>query len=110
MRTLVGVDAGASSTRVAVANAETLEIIARHAGPAGAVVPTRVDEAAIAIADTVRAVLPTARIVNQGGEGADLHHAPMDISAAREVLGWRPQWPLEDGIRAYAEWLRDHEF
>ena len=57
MRTLVGVDAGASSTRVAVANAETLEIIARHAGPAGAVVPTRVDEAAIAIADTVRAAL-----------------------------------------------------
>ena len=62
------------------------------------------------IADAVHAVLPAAEIVNQGSAGADLHHAPMDISAAREVLGWQPAWPLEAGIRAYADWLRRHDF
>ncbi|MDP6819618.1 MAG: NAD(P)-dependent oxidoreductase [Alphaproteobacteria bacterium] len=62
------------------------------------------------LAAAVRAVLPGAEITNQGGEGADLHHAPMDISAARETLGWRPQWPLEKGMRAYAEWLGSHDF
>ena len=25
--------------------------------------------------------------------------APLDVSAARRVLGWSPQWPLEKGIR-----------
>ena len=62
------------------------------------------------IADAVRAALPAADIVNRGSEGADLNHAPMDISAARDVLGWQPKWPLEAGVRAYAEWLRSHEF
>ncbi len=62
------------------------------------------------LAAAVRALVPGAEIVNQGGEGADLHHALMDISAARETLGWRPQWPLEKGMRAYAEWLGSPDF
>jgi nucleoside-diphosphate-sugar epimerase len=32
--------------------------------------------------------------------------APLDISAAKRVLGWSPQWSLEDGIREYAERFR----
>jgi nucleoside-diphosphate-sugar epimerase len=32
--------------------------------------------------------------------------APLDISAAKRVLGWSPQWPLEKGIREYAERYR----
>jgi UDP-glucose 4-epimerase len=32
--------------------------------------------------------------------------APLDVSAARRVLGWSPQWPLEQGIREYAERYR----
>jgi dTDP-glucose 4,6-dehydratase len=30
-----------------------------------------------------------------------------DITAARQLLGWRPQMPLEDGLRATAAWVRD---
>ncbi len=62
------------------------------------------------IAAAVQAVLPAADIVNQGSEGADLHHAPMDISAAQGVLGWQPKWSLAAGVQAYAEWLKEHEF
>ena len=62
------------------------------------------------ISAAVRAAVPAAKIVNQGSTGADLHHAPMDLSAAAGVLGWRPNWPLQNGVRAYGEWLRDHEF
>ena len=29
--------------------------------------------------------------------------APLDVAAARRLLGWSPQWPLEKGIRHYAE-------
>jgi nucleoside-diphosphate-sugar epimerase len=32
--------------------------------------------------------------------------APLDISAAKRVLGWSPDWPLEKGIREYAERYR----
>jgi nucleoside-diphosphate-sugar epimerase len=32
--------------------------------------------------------------------------APLDISAAKRVLGWSPNWPLEKGIREYAERYR----
>jgi UDP-glucose 4-epimerase len=34
--------------------------------------------------------------------------APLDISAAKRVLGWSPNWPLEKGIRDYAERYRDY--
>jgi UDP-glucose 4-epimerase len=34
--------------------------------------------------------------------------APLDVSAARRVLGWSPQWPLEQGIREYAERYREY--
>ena len=62
------------------------------------------------ITAAVRAALPAADIVNHGSAGADLDHAPMDLSAARDVLGWQPKWPLEAGVAAYAEWLRGHDF
>ena len=62
------------------------------------------------ISRAVRAAVPAAEIVNQGSEGADLHHAPMDLSAAREVLGWAPKYSLEEGVRAYAEWLEGHDY
>jgi nucleoside-diphosphate-sugar epimerase len=62
------------------------------------------------ITAAVRAALPAADIVNHGSAGADLDHAPMDLSAARDVLDWQPKWPLEAGVAAYAEWLRGHDF
>jgi UDP-glucose 4-epimerase len=32
--------------------------------------------------------------------------APLDIAAARRLLGWSPKRPLQDGIRQYAERFR----
>jgi UDP-glucose 4-epimerase len=34
--------------------------------------------------------------------------APLDIAAAKRVLGWSPQWKLEDGIRDYVERFREY--
>ena len=33
--------------------------------------------------------------------------ASLDVSAAKTVLDWTPQWPLENGIRDYADRYRD---
>jgi nucleoside-diphosphate-sugar epimerase len=33
---------------------------------------------------------------------------PLDVAAARRLLGWSPQWPLERGIRQYAERYREY--
>ena len=33
---------------------------------------------------------------------------PFDISAAERDLGYRPGWPVEQGIPDYVAWLRDH--
>lgn len=37
-------------------------------------------------------------------------NAPFDISRAKEVIGYEPKVQLEEGIRTYAEWLKNHEF
>jgi UDP-glucuronate 4-epimerase len=62
------------------------------------------------IADAVRDAVAGAEIVNKGSEGADLNHALMDITAARDAFGYTPGWPLARGVAAYADWLRNHEY
>ncbi|HZP79502.1 MAG TPA: NAD(P)-dependent oxidoreductase [Pseudolabrys sp.] len=32
--------------------------------------------------------------------------APLDIAAAKRILGWSPRWPLEEGVREYADRFR----
>jgi UDP-glucose 4-epimerase len=32
----------------------------------------------------------------------------LDISAAKRLLNWSPQWPLEKGVSQYAETFRHH--
>jgi len=32
----------------------------------------------------------------------------LDIAAAKRLLNWSPQWPLEKGISEYAETFRRH--
>jgi nucleoside-diphosphate-sugar epimerase len=34
--------------------------------------------------------------------------APLDVAAAQRLLGWSPQWPLEQGTRQYAERFRQY--
>jgi len=59
------------------------------------------------VAEAVRQSVPGAEISNRGSEGADLYHAPMDISAAKDALDYVPKWPLARGVAAYADWLRE---
>jgi nucleoside-diphosphate-sugar epimerase len=60
------------------------------------------------VAETVRRIIPGADI-EIGDALTPLEQqnvkmrAPLDVSAAKRLLGWSPQWPLEKGIRQYAE-------
>ena len=63
------------------------------------------------VADTVRRIVPGADI-EIGDTLTPLEQqnvkmrAPLDVSAAKRLLGWSPNWPLEKGIREYAERYR----
>ena len=39
----------------------------------------------------------------------DIRHCFADITAAREVLGYRPKYPLETALGALVEWLEEQE-
>lgn len=65
------------------------------------------------VAATVRAIFPGADIEIGDGlspiEAANNRmRAPLDVTAAARTIGWRPAWPLGDGIRDYAARLRAH--
>jgi nucleoside-diphosphate-sugar epimerase len=63
------------------------------------------------VAGMVRKIVPGADI-EIGGTLTPLEaqnvkmRAPLDVTAARRLLGWEPGWPLEKGIREYAERYR----
>jgi nucleoside-diphosphate-sugar epimerase len=59
------------------------------------------------IAEIVMQVLPEARIiVDPRPDPDDDVQGRFDIRAAAADLDWRPEVPLEEGIRRYAAWLR----
>jgi nucleoside-diphosphate-sugar epimerase len=68
---------------------------------------------AAAVAATVRRIIPGADIeigdtlTPLEAENVKMR-APLDIAAARRLLGWSPKWPLEQGIRRYAERFRQY--
>jgi UDP-glucose 4-epimerase len=63
------------------------------------------------VAQAVRRLIPDAQI-EIGDTLSPLEEinakmrASLDIAAAKDILGWAPQWPLDDGIRDYAERFR----
>lgn len=65
------------------------------------------------VAAMVRQVIPGAdieigdRLTPLEAENVKMR-APLDIRAAKRVLGWSPQWTLEDGIREYAQRFRTY--
>jgi nucleoside-diphosphate-sugar epimerase len=62
-------------------------------------------------ADVVRAIVPGASIEIGPGHIPTLdRQGRQDITAAGRDLGYRPRWALEDGVRAYADWLRAHPY
>ena len=59
------------------------------------------------IAGVVRKVMPEADIeVAKGPDPVDDRQERFDISAATRDLGYHPKVSLEDGIRAYRDWLK----
>jgi UDP-glucuronate 4-epimerase len=59
------------------------------------------------IGGVVSSVLPQARMdLGAGPDPVDDLQQRFDISAAERDLGYRPEVSLEDGVRAYAEWLK----
>ena len=60
------------------------------------------------IANIVRCLIPGADIVI-GSELTALEEAnvkmraPLDIKTAKQLLGWSPQWPIDEGIAEYAD-------
>lgn len=60
------------------------------------------------ISGIVRRVLPSADIrLEPGPDPVDDFQEEFDIAAARRDLGYQPRYSLEDGIRQYADWLRE---
>jgi nucleoside-diphosphate-sugar epimerase len=59
------------------------------------------------LAEIVTQILPDARItVDPRPDPDDDVQGRFDIRAAAADLDWRPEVPLEDGLRRYAAWLR----
>ncbi len=58
------------------------------------------------VTEQIRSLYPGGR-VTYGEQPNDLHEATLlklDCSKAKTRLGWRPAWPLEQGLRATVEW------
>lgn len=61
------------------------------------------------LADIVRRRFPALQARIGDGHIATLdRQGPFDIAAARRDLGYEPRWAIEDGVDAYADWLRTH--
>ena len=41
--------------------------------------------------------------------GSEVERLLCDNSLARERMGWRPQVPLEEGLRCTVDWIREHQ-
>lgn len=62
-------------------------------------------------AEIVRSAIPGAEIdIGPGFIDTLDRMGPFDISAAERDLGYRPSWTIDDGIRAYVEWLRENPY
>jgi UDP-glucose 4-epimerase len=62
------------------------------------------------IAAIVQRQIPGAAITLQPGTDVfGYRREQLDISAAARDLGWRPEFTLEKGIAAYADFLRNEE-
>ena len=54
----------------------------------------------------VRKLVPTLKVEIEQGKPGESHAYAMDISRAKQVLGWAPQHTLETGIADYLAELK----
>ena len=59
------------------------------------------------LAEIVRDEVADTRIVHTEARTGDLRGARVRSDRALAELGWRPETPLRDGVRRYAEWVRE---
>jgi nucleoside-diphosphate-sugar epimerase len=59
-------------------------------------------------AQIIRELIPGASLNIGPGMTVRDHIGTFDMSASERDLGFVPDWPLQEGIRRYAEWLRTH--
>ena len=66
------------------------------------------------VAQVVKKLIPSVEIQHKkalkaSGPGFPSLDKPIDISKAKEELGYEPQYPLEAALRDYIQWLRDNQ-
>ena len=59
-----------------------------------------------AVIDTVRKLVPTMKVEIEQGKPGESHACAMDISRAKQVLGWAPHYTLATGIADYLAELK----
>ncbi|MBD3292482.1 MAG: NAD-dependent epimerase/dehydratase family protein, partial [Armatimonadia bacterium] len=68
--------------------------------------PIRLDEMIAAVGEAV-GVEPEVNVLeNQPG---DVPRTYADVSKARRLLGWEPEWTLAEGLREFVAWYRERE-
>jgi UDP-glucose 4-epimerase len=58
------------------------------------------------VAETVRELLGEVVIERVPGRSGDFAGRDIDITHARQTLGWKPETAFVEGVRRYLEWLR----
>ena len=64
------------------------------------------EESILQVAETVAELVGDTSIERVPGRNADFTGRQIDITHAREVLGWKPETSFVEGVRRYLEWLR----
>jgi UDP-glucose 4-epimerase len=61
------------------------------------------------VAETVARLVGDVQVERVPGRSGDFAGRPVDITHAREMLGWSPSTTFEQGVQRYLEWLRAPE-
>ncbi len=57
------------------------------------------------LAEMIRGFIPTAEIVDTGARAIDINRGRLDLTKAENLLGYKPEFNLRDGIRDYIKWI-----
>ncbi|MFW6437491.1 MAG: GDP-mannose 4,6-dehydratase [Armatimonadota bacterium] len=68
--------------------------------------PIRLDEMIAAVGDAV-GVEPTVNVLED--QPGDVPRTYADVSKAKRLLGWEPEWTLSEGLRAFVTWYREQK-
>lgn len=59
------------------------------------------------LAEVLRRFFPDLQVRVSGSREVDTNRGRMDISKAQRILGYAPEYTLEEGVRDYLKWYRD---